>query len=100
MWINEDWERESDKDFLYALEREKDIEAALWAEYDNKPIKITYENIPRNKSFRKFSKRLLLVRSHFLTEAYRAEIGHIFYIRGEHESLGITPRLDTQGADY
>lgn len=68
---NLDWEKEYDKDVIFAIEKQKDIEDSWeqWQKEQNrKPIKITYEHHTRSPSFRRDLKKILQFRSHILIE--------------------------------
>lgn len=95
-----DWEREFKKDSLYALERQKDIEASWQEAENNKPITFIYENIPRNKSFRRFTKKVLLFRSYLPIEDAGTEAGYFKSLRGEYEDISFAPRSVEEGIDY
>lgn len=42
--INEDWERESLKDFIYLQELQQEIEKEFWEEYNRQPAQIVVIN--------------------------------------------------------
>jgi hypothetical protein len=70
--INFDWEYEAKRDYIFILEREKDMEESYqkWVEKNNrKPAKIIFnENHIRKSSFRRTFKKILQFRSHLSTK--------------------------------
>lgn len=70
-----DWEHESQKDYIFMLERQKDIETS-WQQEEEKPkVKIEiHEIFNRNKSFRRVSKRIQFLRSRIPVEANTAKV--------------------------
>lgn len=82
-----DWEHESQKDYIFALERQKDIEAS-WQKEEQKPkVKIEiHEIFNRNKSFRRVNKRIQFLRSRIPVEANTAKVRHITNVSGQSES--------------
>lgn len=73
----EDYEREADRDYIYQLERQKDIEAS-WQQWEQTKVEIIkhrrYETNNKSSSFRRTSKKILLLRSRLLTRAHRATV--------------------------
>jgi hypothetical protein len=70
--MNIDWEKEYDHDYIYALEREMDLQAS-WEQWEReqnrKPAKIIFnENHIRKSSFHRTTKKILQLRSHLLTK--------------------------------
>jgi hypothetical protein len=66
--MNIDWEKEYDHDYVYALEREMDLQAS-WEQWEReqnrKPAKIIFnENHIRKSSFYRTAKKILQLRSH------------------------------------
>lgn len=70
--INFDWEYEASKDYIFILEREKDMEESYqnWIKENNrKSAKIIFnENHIRKSSFRRTFKKILQLRSHLFAE--------------------------------
>ena len=72
MSINLDYEHEYNKDYIYALERQKDIEASWETEehYKQKAkIEIVYEHKP--STFRRTAKKILHARSRLFADINR-----------------------------
>lgn len=69
-----DWEHEAQKDYIYILERQRDIEAS-WQEWEHKKRKpakiITNEILSRRSSFRRTYKKIIQFRSRILTNAHQ-----------------------------
>lgn len=71
--VNIDWEKEYDRDYIFMIERQKDIEAS-WQEWEEKnnrkpaKIKLVYETNNRRSSFRRITKKVLQLRSHIPTK--------------------------------
>lgn len=75
-----DYEHEAQKDYIFQLEREKDIEAS-WQQWEEKqkrkPAKIeTNEIFIRSSSFRRTVKKVIQLRSHFSLETNSRELRH------------------------
>lgn len=67
--VSFDYEHEAQKDYIFQLERQKDIEAS-WQQWEEKqkrkPAKIiTNEIFTRSSSFRRTYKKVVQLRSHF-----------------------------------
>ncbi len=70
--MNIDYEHEYQKDMVYAIERQKDIEAA-WQkaeEENNFKIRVKYETKHKSPSFRRTYKKILFLRSHLPVKTY------------------------------
>jgi hypothetical protein len=69
-----DWEHEAQKDYIFALERQRDIEAS-WQEWEynkRKPANIqTNEIFARRSSFRRTYKKIIHSRSRVLVDAHQ-----------------------------
>ena len=65
-----DWEHEAQKDAIYALERQKDLEATWQKECETFKINVHYETKRKAISFRRTVKKILLSRSRIPAEAY------------------------------
>jgi len=69
-----DWEHEAQKDYIFALERQRDIEAS-WQEWEynkRKPANIqTNEIFARRSSFRRTYKKIIQSRSRILVDAHQ-----------------------------
>jgi hypothetical protein len=67
-----DYEHEAQKDYIYALERQKDLEASWQEEEFRKPAKIivNYETKHKSITFRRVAKKILLSRSHLFAESH------------------------------
>ncbi len=79
--VNFDYEHEAQKDIIFQLERQKDIEAS-WQQWEEKqkrkPAKLeTNEIFNRNSSFRRTYKKVIQLRSHFSTKINSREQRHI-----------------------
>jgi hypothetical protein len=72
-----DWEYEYNKDYIYALERQKDIENS-WREFEERqPAKIIINEIkPRSRTFYRATKKILQLRSHLFTKTNSRTIRH------------------------
>lgn len=74
-----DWEHEAQKDYMFSLERQKDIENSWW-EHEEKRTKIevvklnTYEKQRKSSSFRRAYKKINLLRSHLPIKADRTTV--------------------------
>lgn len=82
-----DWEYEAQRDYIFMLERQKDIEAS-WQQEEEKPkVKIEiHEIFNRNKSFRRVNKRIQFLRSRIPVEANTAKVRHLTDVSGQPES--------------
>ena len=64
-----DLEKESDRDYIFMLERELDIEKSYQEWIEKQPAKIIFnENHIRKSSFPRTIKKILQLRSHLFTE--------------------------------
>jgi len=86
--VNQDYEYEYLRDDIYALERQKDIEAS-WQQWEEEqkrqPAKIIYhENHTRKLPFRRVIKKILLFRSHLSTTNDSSRIRHPGIMQGEY----------------